>query len=75
MIDIQTFGSMLWRTPASTTTIRGSDHVALQTLYFVRVTSVTDPEFRFVELVEEFGPERTEPPCNLVDAYADRCTP
>ena len=61
--------------PKGTTTIRGSDHVALQTLYFVRVTSVTDPEFRFVELVEEFGPERTEPPCNLVDAYADRCTP
>jgi branched-chain amino acid transport system substrate-binding protein len=60
--------------PKGTTTIRPSDHVALQTLYFVRVTSVTDPEFRFVELVEEFGPERTEPPCNLVDAYADRCT-
>ena len=60
--------------PKGTTTIRGSDHVALQTLYFVRVVSVTDAEFRFVELVEEFGPERTEPPCNLVDAYADRCT-
>ena len=60
--------------PKGTTTIRGSDHVALQTLYFVRVVSVTDPEFKFVELVEEFGPERTEPPCNLVDSYADRCT-
>jgi branched-chain amino acid transport system substrate-binding protein len=60
--------------PKGTTTIRGSDHVALQTLYFVRVVSVTDPEFRFVELVEEFGPEMTEPPCGLVDPYADRCT-
>jgi branched-chain amino acid transport system substrate-binding protein len=43
--------------PKGTTTIRASDHVALQTLYFVRVVSVTDAEFRFVELVEEFGPE------------------
>ena len=60
--------------PKGTTTIRPSDHVALQTLYFVRVVSIDDPEFRFVELVEEFGPETTEPPCTLVDPYADRCT-
>jgi len=60
--------------PKGTTTIRASDHVALQTLYFVRVVSVTDPEFRFVELVEEFGPDQTVPPCALIDPYADRCT-
>ena len=60
--------------PKGTTTIRPSDHVALQTLYFVRVTNVTDPDFKFVELVQEFGPDTTVPPCNLVDPYADRCT-
>ena len=60
--------------PKGTVTIRPSDHVALQPLYFVRVTNVTDPEFKFVELVREFTPEETEPPCALVDPYADRCT-
>ncbi|HOU39964.1 MAG TPA: ABC transporter substrate-binding protein [Promineifilum sp.] len=59
--------------PKGTTTIRAADHVALQTLYFVRVTNVTDPDFKFVELVQEFGPETTVPPCALVDPYADRC--
>ncbi len=61
--------------PKGTTTIRPADHVALQTLYFVRVVNVNDSEFKFVELVEEFGPERTVPPCALVDPYAERCPP
>jgi branched-chain amino acid transport system substrate-binding protein len=60
--------------PKGTVTIRPSDHVALQNLYFVRVTNVDDPEFKFVELVKEFQPEETEPPCALVDPYADRCS-
>lgn len=59
--------------PKGTVTIRPSDHVALQNLYFVRVTNVDDPEFNFVELVKEFQPEETAPPCALVDAYAERC--
>ena len=59
--------------PKGTVIIRPSDHVALQNLYFVRVTNTTDPEFKFVELVQEFQPEDTEPPCALVDSYADRC--
>ena len=60
--------------PKGTVTIRPSDHVALQNLYFVKVTNVDDPEFRFVELVQEFQPEETAPPCALVDPYADRCS-
>jgi len=59
--------------PKGTVIIRPSDHVALQNLYFVRVTNIDDPEFKFVELVQEFQPEETEPPCALVDPYADRC--
>lgn len=59
--------------PKGTVTIRPEDHVALQNLYFVRVTNVDDPDFNFVELVKEFQPEETAPPCALVDAYAERC--
>jgi len=59
--------------PKGTVSIRPSDHVALQNLYFVRVTNVTDPDFKFVELVKEFQPEETVPPCALVDPYAERC--
>lgn len=59
--------------PKGTVTIRPSDHVALQNLYFVRVTNTTDPDFKFVELEKEFQPEESEPPCALVDPYADRC--
>lgn len=60
--------------PKGTVKIRPSDHVALQTLYFVRVLNVTDPEFKFVELVNEFGPDDAVPPCTLPEKYADRCT-
>lgn len=59
--------------PKGVNIVRPSDHVLLQTLYFVEITNTTDPEFRFVELVTEFGPEETEPPCQLPEAYADRC--
>lgn len=66
-------GDFSFEGPKGTTTIRPEDHVALQPLYFVRVTNVDDPEFRFVELVKEFSGEETVPPCALVDPYADRC--
>ncbi|HEX6304146.1 MAG TPA: ABC transporter substrate-binding protein, partial [Anaerolineales bacterium] len=53
--------------------VRPSDHVLLQTLYFVEVTNTDDPDFQFVELITEFSPEESEPPCQLPEAYADRC--
>ncbi len=53
--------------------IRPYDHVCLYPLYYVRLVSVTDPEFRFVELIREFAPEEAAPPCMLPDAYKDRC--
>ncbi len=53
--------------------IRPYDHVCLYPLYYVRLVSVTDPEFRFVELIREFAPEEAAPPCLLPDAYKDRC--
>jgi branched-chain amino acid transport system substrate-binding protein len=53
--------------------IRPYDHVLLQTLYFVEIENVIDPDFKFVRLVREFTPEETSPPCQLIDQYADRC--
>ncbi len=59
--------------PKGKTMIRSYDHVALQSLYFVRLDNVTDPDLKFVELLKEYSPEETAPPCQLPEAYADRC--
>lgn len=59
--------------PKGTVIIRPYDHVALQNLYFVEVDNVTDPELKFVELLQNFSPEETAPPCQLPEEYADRC--
>jgi branched-chain amino acid transport system substrate-binding protein len=59
--------------PKGPVIIRPYDHVALQSLYFVEVDNVDDPDLKFVNLVKEFGPEETAPPCQLPEAYADRC--
>ncbi len=53
--------------------IRPYDHVCLYPLYYVRLNNVTDPEFKFVELIREFAPEEAAPPCLLPDQYKDRC--
>lgn len=53
--------------------IRPYDHVCLFPLYYVRLTNVTDPEYRFVELIKEFAPEEAAPPCLLPDQYKHRC--
>ncbi|MGB9870695.1 MAG: substrate-binding domain-containing protein [Anaerolineae bacterium] len=53
--------------------IRPYDHVCLFPLFYVRLTNVTDPEFKFVELIREFAPEEAAPPCLLPDQYKDRC--
>jgi len=59
--------------PKGKVVIRPYDHVALQPLYFVQVDNVTDPDLKFVELVKEYGPDETAPPCQLAGEYADRC--
>ena len=53
--------------------IRPYDHVCLYPLYYVRLTNVTDPDLKFVELIREFGPEEAAPPCLLTGDYAGRC--
>jgi branched-chain amino acid transport system substrate-binding protein len=59
--------------PKGPVMIRPYDHVALQNLYFVEVDNVTDPDLKFVNLVREFSLDETAPPCQLPEAYADRC--
>ncbi|MFZ5916352.1 MAG: ABC transporter substrate-binding protein [Chloroflexota bacterium] len=50
--------------------IRPEDHVAIQDMYIVKLTNLTDPEFNIFELVETTRPE---PPCLLPEAFQDRC--
>lgn len=52
--------------------VRPEDHVMLQPMYLVRLVNTDDPEFRFFELVREFGPEETAPPCQ-VPPELNRC--
>ena len=59
--------------PKGKVVIRPYDHVALQPLYFVQVDNVTDADLKFVRLIKEYGPDETAPPCQLPEAYADRC--
>ncbi|MGB8648706.1 MAG: substrate-binding domain-containing protein [Anaerolineae bacterium] len=59
--------------PKGKYTVRSYDHVMLQTLYVVKLTNVTDPDFKFFDLVQEFKPEDTAPPCALDGTYKSRC--
>lgn len=53
--------------------MRASDHQVLLPIYIVKMTNLTDPDFKFYELVREVPADQVAPPCALVDAYADRC--
>jgi branched-chain amino acid transport system substrate-binding protein len=59
--------------PKGVVIIRPYDHVALQPLYFARLDNVDDPDLNFVELIKEFAPDESAPPCLLSEEYADRC--
>jgi branched-chain amino acid transport system substrate-binding protein len=59
--------------PKGDVIIRPYDHVALQPLYFARLDNVDDPDLNFVELIKEFAPDESAPPCLLPEEYADRC--
>jgi branched-chain amino acid transport system substrate-binding protein len=50
--------------------IRPEDHVAIQDMYIVKILNITDPEFKFFELVSTTRPE---PPCLLPEALKARC--
>lgn len=52
--------------------VRPEDHVLLQPMPLVKLTNVTDPDFKFFELIKLFEPEETAPPCD-VPAELNRC--
>ena len=42
-------------------------------MYVARLTNLDDPEFKFYELIAEVDQLSTNPPCELPEAFADRC--
>jgi branched-chain amino acid transport system substrate-binding protein len=56
--------------PKGTVYIRPEDHVAIQDMYILTLTNVTDPDAAFYEYVDTTRPE---PPCLLPEALKDRC--
>ena len=59
--------------PKGKYTVRDYDHVLLQTMYVVKLTNTTDPDFKFFDLISELTPEQAAPPCKLEGDYASRC--
>jgi branched-chain amino acid transport system substrate-binding protein len=59
--------------PKGTYKVRDYDHVMLQTMYLVKLSNVTDPDFKFFDLIQELKPEDTAPPCALQADYQSRC--
>ncbi len=56
--------------PKGLVSIRPEDHVAIQDMYILTLTNVTDPAYKFYDYVTTTRPE---PPCLLPEAMKDRC--
>jgi branched-chain amino acid transport system substrate-binding protein len=63
---------MQFEGPKGSYEVRASDHALLQPMTLVKLLNTTDPDFRFFELVTNFEPEETAPPC-AVPADQGRC--
>lgn len=59
--------------PKGKYSVRAADHVMLQPMYLVKLTNVTDPDFKFFELLQELKPDETAPPCALAGEFKSRC--
>jgi branched-chain amino acid transport system substrate-binding protein len=53
--------------------VRASDHLLLQPLYFVQVTNTSNADYQFLMPLSELKPEDTAPPCVLEGEYKARC--
>ncbi len=53
--------------------LRPYDHVMLQPLYVATLDNVDDPNFKFLKLVTEIGPNDINPSCTLEGDYKARC--
>ncbi len=49
--------------PKGTYTIRKEDHQALVPMYIIKIANLTDPDYKFVELLAEIPADKTTPPC------------
>lgn len=56
--------------PKGTVYIRPEDHVAIQDMYILKLTNLTDPDAKFYEYV---ATNRPEPPCLLPENLKERC--
>ncbi len=56
--------------PKGKVSIRPEDHVAIQDMYILKLTNVTDKDFKFYDYVSTTRPE---PPCLLPEALKSRC--
>ncbi len=70
---IQALEGLKFKGPKGDYEVRASDHVLLQVMTLVKLTNTTDPDFKFVELVQAFEPAQTAPPC-AVPAALNRCS-
>jgi len=64
------FEGMTFEGPKGEVHIRPEDHVAIQDMYILTLTNLTDPDADFYEYVETTRPE---PPCLLPEDLKDRC--
>ena len=54
--------------------IRPSDHQVLLPAYIVKLTNITDPDYKYYSMVKELGAIESAPPCTLTGTYASRCS-
>jgi len=69
---IKSLEGMQLEGPKGYYTIRATDHVLLQDMLLMKLKNVTDPEFKFFELIKRFNQNETAPPCE-VPAAMNRC--
>ena len=58
---------MSFEGPKGTYTFRKEDHQALQPMYMVKLISITDPDAKFFELLQERSAEQTAPPVMVTE--------
>ncbi len=55
-------------------TVRASDHILLQPLYFVKIANTNSADFKFLTPMFEIKSDESAPPCALEGEYKNRCT-
>jgi branched-chain amino acid transport system substrate-binding protein len=70
---IQALEKLSFDGPKGKYSVRDYDHVLLQSEYFAKITTTTDSEFKFFDLLSELKPEDIAPPCLLDGEFKSRC--